>query len=75
MKQRQHAKAELLGVQIKPGVVVLTKTQMAAALQVCTRTITKMMGRGEISYFKIGRLTRFPVDEALKRMNETVLNR
>jgi hypothetical protein len=33
----------------KPGVVCLTKTQMAAALQVCPRTITEMMRRGEIT--------------------------
>ena len=56
------------------GVLCLTKTQMAAALQVCPRTITEMMRRGEISYFKIGsRLVRFRVEEALKRMSETVL--
>jgi excisionase family DNA binding protein len=47
---------------------------MAAALQVSTRTITEMMRRGEISYFKIGsKLVRFRVEEALKRMSETVL--
>lgn len=35
-----------------------------------------MMARGEISYFKIGRkLVRFQVEEALKRMCETVLVR
>jgi hypothetical protein len=47
---------------------------MAAALQVCPRTVTEMMRRGEISYFRIGeRLVRFRVEEALKRMSETVL--
>ena len=56
------------------GVVGLTKAQMAAALQVCPRTITEMMRRGEIAYFKIGpRLVRFRIEEALKRMGETVL--
>ncbi len=56
------------------GVVGLTKGQMAAALQVCPRTITEMMRRGEIAYFKIGpRLVRFHIEEALKRMSETVL--
>jgi excisionase family DNA binding protein len=55
------------------GVVCLTKTQMAAALQVCPRTITEMMRRGEISYFKIGDLVRFRVEDALVRMRETVL--
>jgi hypothetical protein len=47
---------------------------MAAALQVCPRTITEMMRRGEIGYFKIGRrLVRFRIEDALKRMSETVL--
>ncbi len=56
------------------GVVALTKTQMAAALQVCPRTITEMMRRGEISYWKIGRqIVRFRMEDAVKRMNETVL--
>lgn len=60
------------GLQAR-GVVALTKTQMAAALQVSPRTVMEMMRRGEISYFKIGRLVRFRVDEAIARMNETVL--
>lgn len=56
------------------GVVVLTKAQMAAALQVCPRTVTAMMMRRKISFFKISRqLVRFSVEDALKRMNETVL--
>jgi hypothetical protein len=46
---------------------------MAAALQVCPRTVTEMMRRGEISYFKIGDLVRFRVEDALMRMRETVL--
>ncbi len=58
----------------KPDVVCLTKAQMAAALQVCPRTITEMMRRGEIAYFKIGpRLVRFRIEDALERMRETVL--
>jgi excisionase family DNA binding protein len=55
------------------GVVGLTKAQMAAAIQVCPRTITEMMRRGQISYWKIGRLVRFRMEDAVKRMNETVL--
>jgi excisionase family DNA binding protein len=53
------------------GVACLTRGQIAAALQVCPRTITAMMGRGEISYFKIGKLTRFPVDQVRKWVNQT----
>jgi excisionase family DNA binding protein len=61
---------------MKPNVVCLTKTQMAAVLQVSVRTINGMMARGDIAYFRIRpRLVRFPVDEALKRMGETVLVR
>jgi hypothetical protein len=56
------------------GVVALTKTQMAAALQISVRSLKGMMHRGEIAYFKIGTdLVRFPVEEAMKRMSETVL--
>jgi hypothetical protein len=47
---------------------------MAAALQVSVRSLNGMMARGEISFFKIGeRLVRFRVEDALKRMSETVL--
>ncbi len=56
------------------GVVAITKAQMAAAIQVCPRTISEMMRRGEISYYRIGkRLVRFRIEDAIKRMNETVL--
>jgi excisionase family DNA binding protein len=56
------------------GVVALTKKQMAAALQVCPRTITEMMRRGEIAYYRIGRrLVRFRIEDAFKCMSETVL--
>jgi excisionase family DNA binding protein len=58
----------------KSEVVFLTKTQMAAALQVCPRTVTEMMRRGELPYYRIGRrLVRFRIEDAVKRMNETVL--
>lgn len=68
-RQKQKSVGELQA----RGVVGLTKKQMAAAFQVCPRTITDMMRRGEISYWKIGRLVRFRMEDALKRMNETVL--
>ena len=51
------------------GVVVVTKAQVAAAFQVSERTITKMMGRKEIPFFRLGeRLVRFRVEEAIKHM-------
>ncbi len=75
--QRQEAKGrrcETVGQLQARGVIGLTKAQMAGALQVCPRTITDMMRRGEISYFKIGsRLVRFRVEDALRRMSQTVL--
>lgn len=51
------------------GVVALTISQMAAALQVTYRTITAMIRRKEISHFKIGkRLVRIPLAEARRLM-------
>ena len=42
------------------GVLLFTKAQMAAAMQVSLRCLTGMMNRGEISYLKInGRIVRF----------------
>jgi hypothetical protein len=75
--KRMKGTAEKLKGEIKAGeVVVLTKTQMAAALQMSVRSLNGMMARGEIAYFKIGtRLVRFRVEDALKRMEETVLVR
>lgn len=70
MKRRQE---QSIGELQANGVVGLTKRQMAGAIQVCPRTITEMMRRGQISYWKIGRLVRFRIEDAVKRMNETVL--
>ena len=36
------------------GVLVLTKAQAAAALQVTYRTVTEMIRRREIPFFRIG---------------------
>jgi hypothetical protein len=67
-----HAALTLAELQAR-GVVWLTKTQMAAALQISVRSLNGMMQRGEIAYFKIGSLVRFRLEDALKRMSETVL--
>ena len=49
--------------------MALTKAQVAAALQVTYRTVSAMMQRGEISYFRIGgRLVRIRLEEALRLM-------
>jgi hypothetical protein len=56
------------------GVLLFTKAQMAAAMQVSLRCLTGMMNRGEISYLKInGRIVRFRPEDALRRLNETTL--
>ncbi len=56
------------------GVVCLTKTQMAAALQISVRSLNAMMARGDVAFFRFGpRLVRFRMEEALKRMAERVL--
>lgn len=56
------------------GVVGLTKAQMAGAIQVSVRSLNGMISRGEIAYWRIGkRLLRFRIEDAVRRMNETVL--
>ncbi len=72
-RAERRAQRDLAGLSAR-GVVGLTKAQMAAALQVSVRTLNGMMRRGEISYYKIGsKLVRFRLEDALKRMGETVL--
>jgi hypothetical protein len=54
--------------------VGLTKAQMAGALQISVRSLNGMMARGEISFWRITpRLVRFRIEDAVKRMNDTVL--
>ena len=56
------------------GLLLYTKPQMAAALQVSVRCVTAMMRRGDIAYLKInGRLVRFRPEDALHRLKETSL--
>ena len=51
------------------GVVALTKAQMAAALQVTYRTVTEMIRRREIPFFRIGgKHVRIRLEEALRLM-------
>jgi len=56
------------------GVVGLTRRQMAGAIQISVRSLNGMIARGEIAYWQIGkRLKRFRIEDAVRRMNETVL--
>ena len=56
------------------GVLLFTKAQIAAAMQVSLRCLTGMMNRGEISYLKNnGRIVRFRPEDALRRLNEKTL--
>ena len=51
------------------GVLVLTKAQVAVALQVTYRTVTAMIQRGEIRCFRIGgRYVRIRIEEAIKQL-------
>ncbi len=54
------------------GVLLYTKTQMAALLQVSMRCLNAMMANGQISYLKIGgKLVRFRASHVLRRLRET----
>ena len=71
MKRR---KEQSIGELQAAGVVGLTKRQMAGALQISVRSLNGMMNRNEISFWRIGRrLVRFRIEDAVRRMNETVL--
>ena len=56
---------------LPPGVVLYTKAQMAAAMQVSVRCLTELMRRKEISYLRIGRLVRFRPEDAVRRLTQT----
>ena len=72
--QRGEGAALTLAELQARGVVCLTKTQMAAALQISVRSLNAMMARGDVAFFRIApRLVRFRIEEALKRMSERVL--
>ena len=56
------------------GVLLYTKEQMAALLQVSMRCLHEMMANGQISYLKIGgKLVRFRASHVLRRLKETSL--
>ena len=58
------------------GVVLFTKPQMAAMLQISVRTLCTMMKRGEVSYLRLNeRLVRFRIEDVLRRLTEVGLVR
>ena len=60
--------------KIPQGVLLHTKPQMAALLQVSVRCLNEMMARGEVSYLKIGgKLVRFRAAQVLRRLRDTSL--
>lgn len=70
----KRKKVETVGELVARGVVGITKAQMAAALQISVRSLNGMIARGEIAHWRIGkRLLRFRLEDAVRRMNETVL--
>ena len=70
-------KRQALPPRIDPklaAVVLFTKPQMAAMLQISIRCLTDMMRRGEIAYLKINnRIVRFRLEDVNQRLGETVL--
>jgi hypothetical protein len=70
-------KREILPPRIDPkleAVVLFTKPQMAAMLQISIRCLNGLMQRGEISFLKLnGKLVRFRVEDALRRLSEVAL--
>ncbi len=72
--QKAKAKQVTHCEQPPEGVLLFTKEQMAALLQVSVRCLGEMMRRGEISYLKIGgKMVRFRAALALRRLRETSL--
>jgi hypothetical protein len=60
--------------RVPGGAVALTKGQMAGALQISVRSLNSMMAKGQIDFWRITpRLVRFRIEDAVRRMNETVL--
>ena len=58
--------------EVPQGVLLYTKPQMAALLQVSIRCLTDMMRRGEVGYLKFrGKLVRFRASQVLRRLKET----
>jgi excisionase family DNA binding protein len=56
------------------AVLLFTKPQMAAMLQVSIRCLTDMMKRGEVTYLRLnGRLVRFRAEDVLRRLSEVAL--
>ncbi len=73
MRTRAQLKVEELR---RAGVLALTERQMAAALQISVFSLQGMMERGEIAFYRIGkRIVRFPIGEAVRQMEATVLVR
>jgi excisionase family DNA binding protein len=66
---RKVAVVESVEALAARGVLALTKAQVAVALQVSYRTVTAMMQRGEIRFFRIGgRYARIRIEEAIRQM-------
>jgi predicted site-specific integrase-resolvase len=55
--------------ELPQGVLLYTKRQMLALLQVSDRCLSNMMRRGEISYLKIGgKMVRFRIEDVNRRL-------
>jgi len=52
-------------------VMLFTKPQMAAMLQISVRTLNNLMQQGDVSYVRIkGKLVRFSAEDVIQRLKE-----
>ncbi len=78
LAQLQEAEKVATQIPAKEGIpglpLFLTKEQLASALQVSVRCITKMMKRRELPYLKLSyRMVRFRLDAVAQRLTEAAL--
>ena len=58
--------------QVPQGVLLYTRPQMDALLQVSIRLLTSMMRDGSVSYLRVrGKLIRFRASHVLRRLKQT----
>ena len=53
----------MIAIGTKSGLLLLTPKQAAEALSISPRKLWSMTANGEIAHLKIGRLTRYSIDD------------
>lgn len=73
-KTERQSKSFPLPAQIDPelaAVMLFTKPQMAAMLQISVRTLSNLMQQGDVSFLRInGKLVRFSSEDVIRRLKE-----